>query len=130
MADNKTAPQLMILDDIPFAEIKEGLLTEMNQLEPFGHGNKRPLFATRGLMIDGNPRIIGPLKNHVSFKVFAPGMPSMEAIGFGLASELLALDPYGKIDLAYHLGRSPYQKQLQLQVQAVRQHKTSTLHRR
>ena len=130
MADSKASPQLLILADIPYPEIKESLLSEINSLEPFGQGNPRPLFATRGLMIDGNPRIMGPLKNHVGFKVFAPGMPSMEAIGFGLASELLALDAYGKIDLAYHLGRSPYQNQLQLQVQAVRQHKNPMLHRR
>jgi single-stranded-DNA-specific exonuclease len=122
--------KLLILDEVPFAGIHEGLLAEIQKLEPFGHGHRRPLLATKGLVIDGQPRLMGPKKNHVSFRVFQAGQSSIEAIGFGLASELMALDQFGKVDLVYHLGRSPYSNAIQLQVQAVRQHKAPVLHRR
>jgi single-stranded-DNA-specific exonuclease len=121
-------PPLVILDEVPFGEINDGLLFELQRLEPFGQGNPKPLFATKGLMIDGNVRFIGVDKSHVGFRVFHAGLPSLEAIGFGLAEELKALDAFGKIDLIYHLGRSPYGGKLQLQVQALRQHRTPKLY--
>ena len=118
-------PSWLIVDEIPFVELKEHLLEELNQLEPFGQGNPKPIFATKGLLIDGNLRFIGADQSHVGFRVFSAGLPSIEAIGFGLAEELKALDSFGKIDLIYYLGRSPYGGKLQLQVQSLRQHQTT-----
>ena len=123
-----TAPSLLIIDEIPFLDLKDHLLDELNRLEPYGQGNGKPLFATKGLMIDGNLRLMGSDQSHVSFRVFTAGLPSIEAIGFGLAEELQALDNFGKIDIVYHLGRSPYGGKLQLQVQSIRQHRITQRH--
>lgn len=122
-------PQLMIIAEVPFREIKSALLAELEQLEPYGHGNRKPLLATKGLMIDGQPRLMGAQKTHVSFRVFVPGSESLDVVAFGMADEVMALDHYGKVDIVYYLGRSPYNQRLQLQAQGVRQHQTPNVYR-
>jgi single-stranded-DNA-specific exonuclease len=122
-------PKLMIIDHLPFSQLKLSLFEEQERLEPFGKDNPKPTFATKGLLFDGSPRLIGADRTHVSFRVFIPGHPSVECIGFGLASSVTALDQHGRVDLAYQLGKSPYNGQLQLSIQSIRQHQTKVMHR-
>lgn len=120
-------PKLMIIDQLQWPEINEALLESLTQLEPFGEGNPRPVFGTRGLLFDGNPRPIGADRSHVALKLFKEGHPSLDAVGFGMAQEVLALDSCGRVDVAYTIGRSPYTNRLQLNLEAIRPHSTPTL---
>lgn len=122
-------PKLLITDHLAFPLLKLSLLEEQERLEPFGKDNPKPTFATKGVLFDGSPRVIGSDGTHVSFRVFIPGHPSVECIGFGLASCVTALDQHGRVDLAYQLGKSPYNGQLQLSIQSIRQHQAKVLHR-
>lgn len=42
---------------LPFSEISEELLAELERLEPFGNGNPKPLFAASGVRVSGMQRI-------------------------------------------------------------------------
>ncbi|MCH5273600.1 MAG: single-stranded-DNA-specific exonuclease RecJ [Lachnospiraceae bacterium] len=42
---------------LPFSEISEHLLSELERLEPFGNGNPKPLFAASGVRVSGMRRI-------------------------------------------------------------------------
>jgi single-stranded-DNA-specific exonuclease len=121
--------KLMIMDHIPFQELKPTLLAEQRQLEPFGQGNPKPVFATKGVMLDGSPRVIGADRSHVSFRVFIPGHESIDCIGFGFADTVMALDHHGRVDMAYQLGKSPYNSNMQLSIQSIRQHQTQVVHK-
>jgi len=123
-AENAKVFKMVLVDDLPFSSLTEGLFKEIQLLEPFGHGNPKPLFACRGLLFDGSLRFMGKDATHVGFKVFVEGKSSIGAIAFGMGEDFRALDAHGKIDLAFHLGTSPYHDQLQLMVQAVRPHQT------
>lgn len=116
--------RMVLIDDIPFVSLNEGLLKELSLLEPFGHGNPKPLFASRGLLFDGPLRFIGKDGSSVGFKVFVEGQTSIDAVAFGMAEDFKLIDPNGKVDLAFHLGLSPYSGGLQLMVQAIRPHQT------
>jgi single-stranded-DNA-specific exonuclease len=61
----------------------------LREFAPFGPGNQRPVFLTRGLEISGKPRIVG--KNHLKFRVRQLGT-TFDAIGFGLGSFLSEIE--------------------------------------
>lgn len=42
---------------LPFSEISEELLAELERLEPFGNGNPKPLFAASGVQVSSMQRI-------------------------------------------------------------------------
>jgi|SaaInlStandDraft_1057018.scaffolds.fasta_scaffold27494_2 single-stranded-DNA-specific exonuclease len=123
-SENAQVFRMVLIDDLPFTSLNEGLAKEISLLEPFGQGNPKPLFACRGLLFDGSLRFMGKDGNHVGFKVFIEGQNSIDGVAFGMAESFNALDSHGKIDLAFYLGTSPYNGRLQLMVQAVRPHQT------
>jgi single-stranded-DNA-specific exonuclease len=121
--------KLAILHELNFREINMGLYESLKILEPHGQGNPKPVFATKGLLFDGDLRFMGKDKTHVGFQAFQPGMSSLSAIAFGMAEHFRELDVHTKFDLAYTLSISPYRPQLQLQVLGIRPHRTATLNR-
>ncbi|MBF0199556.1 MAG: single-stranded-DNA-specific exonuclease RecJ, partial [Planctomycetes bacterium] len=113
-------PKLQIVAEIPWPQVNRSLYEELGKLEPFGEANRKPLFATRGLLIDGNPRYIGKDKNHIIVSLFKPGQESVDAIGFGMAKVLKSLDLHSKIDICYTIGLSRYNNKVQLQIEGMR----------
>jgi single-stranded-DNA-specific exonuclease len=70
-------------------------LDELEELEPFGNGNPRPVFCSRGLYLKWAPKIVG--NNHLKLW-FADGDRVVEGIAFSkghLISEIRDKDmPY------------------------------------
>ncbi len=78
-----------------------GLLTGLDRLEPYGAENRRPLFLTGPLEIQGEPRKVGQGERHLSFRV-RQGGTTLKAIAFGLAERLDELmSAGGKCFLAF-----------------------------
>lgn len=50
-------PKLYLDAVLPFGEITEGLMEELERLEPFGNGNPKPVFALSGVTVNGMRRI-------------------------------------------------------------------------
>lgn len=67
---------------LPLPYITEGLVEELELLEPFGKGNTKPLFAERNLKVI-QPRIIGKNRNVLKFQVEDQRGNRMDAIYFG-----------------------------------------------
>jgi len=95
------APVLEIDAQIPLSLITEELLTSIDSLSPFGEGNPRPVFVSRGLLVKSKPAVVG--KNSLKFWV-SDGERTYEAIGFGLADFLELVQEAKRIDMAYCLG--------------------------
>jgi single-stranded-DNA-specific exonuclease len=95
------APVLEIDAQIPLSLINEELLSSIDSLSPFGEGNPRPVFVSRGLSIKSKPAVVG--KNSLKFWV-SDGECTYEAIGFGLADFLGLVQEAKRIDMAYCLG--------------------------
>lgn len=53
---------------MPFEYVNEKIVQELKELEPFGQGNEKPLFAQKGLMIR-NSRVLGKNRNVVKMNL-------------------------------------------------------------
>ena len=62
------APRLRIDGSIGFREISDTLLSELRALAPFGPGNTRPVFATRGVEVVDGPRRLKDRHLRITFK--------------------------------------------------------------
>ena len=87
---------------MPFGYVNEGLLTQFSLLEPFGNGNRRPLFAQRNVELLGS-RILGKNENVGRYTVRDEQNMCYEMISFGDQKELLAYwEEKGKINVTYY----------------------------
>lgn len=85
--DGLPRPQLLIDAEVPLATLTTGFLRDLDRLEPFGSGNRRPLFLAGDLQIVGEPALVGGGQRHVSFRVRQAGR-TLRAIAFGMADRL------------------------------------------
>ncbi len=116
-------PKVSIVSEVNLQMMNERFVEEISRLEPFGKDNAKPLFAMRGLLIDGNVKYIGADKTHVIISFFKQGQNSVSTIGFGMAQDLRAIDHYGRFDIVFTAGISKFNNKVQLQLKAIRQHK-------
>jgi single-stranded-DNA-specific exonuclease len=86
LTEEMLIPKVSIDIHLPLGYISETLINELKQLEPFGKGNEKPLFAERELKIK-SAFIIG--KNSSGIRLFVVNQygKEMEAIYFGDVNE-------------------------------------------
>ncbi|MEE9312198.1 MAG: single-stranded-DNA-specific exonuclease RecJ [Planctomycetota bacterium] len=70
------------LEDLDLPSVKL-----LSRLEPFGEGNRPPLFATEDVTIVANPRVVGRGTGHLSL-IVKQGSTSFKAIGFSMGARV------------------------------------------
>lgn len=55
--------------EVRLSEITRELLAELERLAPYGAGNPEPIFVARGLVLAGEPRLLGDSGKHAAFQV-------------------------------------------------------------
>lgn len=96
ITEDQKMPSLHLDLEIGFAEIDAKLIRILREMEPFGPGNKRPVFLSRKVLVR-HARIIK--EDHVKLVLEQEGR-SFEAIGFGLAAKWLSHQAQ-YVDLAF-----------------------------
>jgi single-stranded-DNA-specific exonuclease len=91
-------PGLDIDIEMDLAGLTEGVVEELEKLEPFGTGNPEPLFYTRGLKLKGEPQSLG--RQTLKFWV-SDGSVTFQVIGFGMSSLLPSLKEAKSLDIVY-----------------------------
>ncbi|MBV9125507.1 MAG: single-stranded-DNA-specific exonuclease RecJ [Planctomycetes bacterium] len=81
------APRLLLDAEIPLGLLTPGLVEALNQLEPYGAGNPRPLFLAGPLQVVGEPRRVGRGERHLQFRV-RQQQSTFKAIAFNLAERV------------------------------------------
>jgi len=81
---NSAAPRLILDTEVPLSALTPGLLRDLDQLEPYGTDNRRPLFLATNLQVVGDPRRVGGGERHLSFRVRQQST-AWRAIAFGKA---------------------------------------------
>ncbi len=105
---NKLASDRLTLEDLlpsrdidlelNFADLNEGLVKELELLEPFGMANPEPLFYTRGLKLKGEVQLL----NRGTLKFWASdGVTTSQVIAFGMSSLRESLLQAVSFDLIY-----------------------------
>ncbi len=82
LTDEMLIPKVTIDIHLPLGYVTEPLIKELSQLEPFGKGNEKPLFAEKNLKIK-SALIIGKNANGIRFRLINQYAREMDAIYFG-----------------------------------------------
>lgn len=102
ISEDDLIPEIQIDCEIKFGEITPKFIRILDQFAPFGPGNMRPVFLTRGVNFINNPRNVG--NNHlvVSFK-HKSSQKVIDAIGFNLGEylDLLKENKNSEFDIVY-----------------------------
>ena len=86
--------------EMPFGCVTEGLVKELELLEPFGKGNTKPVFAARAVTLLG-ARILGKNRNVLKLQVQDVNGYRIEAMLFHHADDFLGKleEQYGKTEV-------------------------------
>ena len=106
-------PRVLIDAEIPFKTISTSFVKDFQRLAPFGAGNPKLLFATRGVhLIPGGIKIIGKNSNHKKITLADSSGSTQDFLWWNSAE----IDPpSGIFDAAYSLDLSTYKNKIQLQ---------------
>ena len=110
-------PEERILEidaELETGELTKKLIREIEKFEPFGFGNPKPIFATKGMKVS-DVRTVGSGK-HLKFKA-----DNIDVIAFGFGELETDLKNGQEIDLAYNLELDNYNgfEKLQLKVKDI-----------
>ena len=96
------------------ADFNERVMKELQSLEPFGQGNSRPLFATRGVRLIAPPRRVGARSDHLQVSI-ADASGAVRCIGFGMGPLEKKLVESDTFSVAYEPQHNTYNGKTMLQ---------------
>jgi len=97
--DNLTA-KLRIDAQIKLSQLKIPVVNELQMLEPFGQGNPKPLFATKGVRLASPPKRVGAKQAHLQLAV-TDNTNTIRCIGFGMGKYEKKLLEHEFFNVAY-----------------------------
>jgi single-stranded-DNA-specific exonuclease len=79
--DDDVADKLRIDAVAPLGQFRKETVAQLQMLAPFGQGNPRPIFATKGVRLASVPRKVGSAGDHLQLAI-TDGTGSIRCIGF------------------------------------------------
>ncbi len=123
LTEEDLTPAIAIDAEVAATDVSFGLSKELQMLEPFGAGNPRPVFETRGLHVIGEPQVIK--EQHLKFRIAGDNNRPFEAIWWrGVEEADVRPQPNQPLDLAYEFEAQLWMGDIRLQLN-VRDMKTS-----
>ncbi|MGC2743184.1 MAG: single-stranded-DNA-specific exonuclease RecJ, partial [Candidatus Angelobacter sp.] len=102
-------PELSIDAEILLSSVTPELFNSLGGLEPFGHGNREPVFSSSGVSLLMPPRILK--EKHIKLRLNqrlpnAKASFNYEAVGWRMAERIQAeaFQPGDNLDVAYKIG--------------------------
>lgn len=117
-ADGIAAPPLGLDVDLPLAGLSDGIMHQVDRLEPFGAGNQEPVLLARNARIDGPPRRVGVDGAHLSMRL-RDGNKVFKAIAFRLGPRADELLPGTPIHVAYRPMWNTFRGRTSLELQVL-----------
>lgn len=94
--------KVLVIDaEVPLGVLSVPVVNEIQQLEPHGMGNPRPLLLASQVRIMGEPRIVGELKNHLQLRM-VQGNSQIKAIGWNMAEKARELTANTSCSIVFH----------------------------
>jgi single-stranded-DNA-specific exonuclease len=115
-------PELQIDAAIELSDISPKMFRILQQFEPFGPGNRTPIFLTKQLFDTGFAKPLGQNGEHLKLFVKQNNTQGFAAIGFGLGAKynlVMNLEPF---DALYSLDENEWngQKSIQLRIKDIK----------
>lgn len=116
ITDEILAPTLEIECELKKEDINPQSLKIIKQFEPYGVGNREPLFLTKNMLVE-NVRSVGAANDHLKLQ-----LDGLSAIGFNMGQFQAKIRPGYLVDLAYTIDIDDYNgfEKLQLKVKDIR----------
>src|SRR5437764_10234415 len=115
LTENDLIPSLAIDAELTPSDLGFQLAQDLGALEPFGAGNPRPVFMTRGWRVMSEPQIIK--EQHLKMRVAGADNRPFEAIWWRGVEEIEATPQMNqRIDLAYDFEMNRWQGDIRLQL--------------
>jgi single-stranded-DNA-specific exonuclease len=112
--DHCLTPELIIDSEISFKDITPAFLDIINQMEPFGPENLRPVFVARRVTDSGFSKIVK--QEHLRFSLRQNGVV-LAGIGFGMANKYPLLSKY--VDIVFKIDENEWNGQKSLQMKVI-----------
>lgn len=115
LTDDDLVPALSIDEEVAASMLGFKLSQDLRTLEPFGAGNPRPVFMTRGFRVMNAPQIIKD--QHLKLRVAGDDNRPIEAIWWRGVEEVEQIPLANqRIDLAYEFETNRWQGDIRLQL--------------
>lgn len=110
--------KVMIDVPMPIDYISGELISQIKGLEPYGNGNRKPLFAQKGLLFE-KPRVLGKNGNVVKGKIRNASGREYDGIYFGDGAQFLKRlqKSRGMVDIVYTPEEHTYRGETTVQVE-------------
>ncbi len=116
-------PQLDIDSVISFADITPEFVSTLRLFNPFGPGNQKPVFCTRGVKDFGSSRLVGRQGEHIKLELVDDTSGKVfNAIAFNMAQYFDYIHKGGKFDICYTIEENKHRNtagNLQLMVKQI-----------
>ncbi len=110
-------PKLHIDVDDSLAELSLDLARHVEQMAPFGRSNPRPLFASHGLEVVGQPRTMGNTSQHLQFIARQNGT-TYRVVAFGFGHRIDEVSRGTRLSVAYRLKINTWRTDPELELEA------------
>ncbi|MCL2623644.1 MAG: single-stranded-DNA-specific exonuclease RecJ [Planctomycetaceae bacterium] len=102
LSEEQRTAELVVDAEFPFSVFDAEMVRRIDALAPFGHGNTRPVFCTRGVTLAEPPKTMGSDQRHFS-ATLRQYQQTMRAVAFGAAEWVEPMQQHnGPIDIAFH----------------------------
>jgi single-stranded-DNA-specific exonuclease len=116
LSEEDLIPEIKIDAEVSSKTLSLDLVEELKQLEPFGMGNPKPVFATKNLILLGEPWIMKD--KHLKLKLADETGKNFEAVWWDGVEQSIGqtLEPQKRIELAYTPEANTWQGNTRLQL--------------
>lgn len=119
LCDEDFRPELIIDAAVSLSDINDRFWKILNQFEPYGPNNLKPIFVSKGLRIIGHPMKVG--KDHLKLKLSQniKDAPVFDAIGFNLGRyyDDVLQSKAGDLQIAFTIDENTWHGKTTLQIQ-------------
>lgn len=103
LTDDDVIPMIDVDADLALEDVDWRLVETLTAFEPFGVGNPRPLFLSRGLEV-AESALVGSQGNHARCVLRSPGGRTQRFIAFKKGDRIAELAVGNRVDVVYDVG--------------------------
>tara|TARA_B100001094_G_scaffold208386_1_gene202276 strand:+ start:960 stop:2651 length:1692 start_codon:yes stop_codon:yes gene_type:complete len=108
--------EVPIESEIELDSITPKFFRILNQFEPYGPGNKTPIFMSRELSLDGALNKVGKNKEHLKISIKQKSKISFPAIGFWMSDKFDRVNTKAPFSMAYSIDQNTWNGKIGIQL--------------
>ena len=114
--NNVFEQELLIESKINLSEITPKFFRVLKQFEPFGPGNKSPMFLSENLKINGKPLELGKEKEHIKLNLTQDNKTSYSSIGFWFSNKFNNLENKENFSAVFNIDENNWKDRSSIQL--------------